>query len=64
MSSYYAPAYHPIEKVIRKAFWIDDYFEHHCYGIQFEGDKRVYSQSEVQIPIDKVFVEDSRIAQR
>ncbi len=44
MSSYYAPAYHPVERVIRKAFWIDDHFGPH-------------RAEQCEIPMDKVFVE-------
>lgn len=56
MSTFCAAAYHPKEKVIRKALWIDDYFAPHEYGISFDGDDFVYRPNEVKIPTDVVFV--------
>lgn len=60
MSSYEDSAYHPPTNTIRKAYWVDDYFGKHQYGIQFVGlgDDKVYHPEEVMIPTDKVFVED------
>lgn len=56
MSNYEAPAYHPTEKVIRAAVFIDNYYGQHQYGVQFSGDPRVYKAAETRIPLDVVFV--------
>ena len=59
MSSYYAPAYHPVERVIRKAFWIDDHFGPLEYGVQFDSGP-VFRAEQCEIPMDKVFVETEK----
>lgn len=56
MSNYTRSAYHPKEKVIRAANWLDDYFGRHIYGVSFPGDDHVYRTHEVEIPVDIVFV--------
>lgn len=55
MSNYFAPVHHPIEKVIRAAFWIDDYFGNHKYGVRFDPDGPVFKPSEVDIPTGAEF---------
>ena len=58
MSSYRAAAYDPDKNIIRTAWWIDDYFGKHKYGVQFDaGVGRVYEPSAVQIPLDVEFVQ-------
>ena len=61
MSDYYQAAYHPGERVIRAARWIDNYFGHHQYGVKFEDDTKVYHPKEVEIPLDVVFVPSKRV---
>jgi len=56
MSNFGRAAYHPKEKVVRAANWIDDHFGHHEYGVSFPGDQHVYRPSEVEIPLDVVFI--------
>lgn len=59
MSNFVRAAYHPEEKVIRAAYFLDDYFGQHRYGVGFEGDPMVYPIRDCEIPLDKVFVEKS-----
>ena len=61
MSDYYQAAYHPGERVIRAARWIDNYFGHHQYGVKFEDDTKVYHPKEIEIPLDVVFVPSKRV---
>lgn len=49
MSSYYAAAIHPVTGKIEEAFWIDDYFGPHRYGVRF-SDGRVFPEHEVKLP--------------
>lgn len=56
MSSYLGPAYNPVEKVIRAAFWMDDYFGPHQYGVRFDECGEVFREDRCKIPIDKTFV--------
>ena len=37
MSNYTRAAYHPKEKVVRAANWLDDHFGKHEYGVSFPG---------------------------
>lgn len=57
MSDFTRPAYHPRTKTVRNAYWMDNYFGHHNYGVQFEGDDVVYSPEQVEVPRGKVFEE-------
>lgn len=57
MSSFVQAAYHPTERRIRAAAFIDDYFGPHDYGVRFDEGGPVFRPKEVVIPIDKVFVE-------
>ena len=59
MSSYNRAAYHPPTNTVRTAYWQDDYFGRHQYGVMFAIDEKVYRPDEVIIPLDKVFVEES-----
>lgn len=56
MSNYIKPAYHPVEKVVRVAHFLDNHFGHHQYGVQFPGDTHVFKPAETDIPLDVVFV--------
>lgn len=56
MSNFTQAAYHPREKVVRAATFIDNYFGQHQYGVQFSGDAHVYKARETLIPLDVVFV--------
>ena len=56
MSNYTRSAYHPKEKVVRAAIWLDDHFGPHQYGVSFQGDEHVYKPQETEIPLDVVFV--------
>ena len=56
MSNFTRAAYHPKEKVVRAAHFIDDHFGHHGYGVKFPGDPHVYRADETIIPLDVVFV--------
>lgn len=56
MSNFTQPAYHPREKTVRAANFLDDYFGRHEYGVQFPGDQHVYKHHETRIPLDVVFV--------
>lgn len=42
MSSYTKITRHPQTGAWEKAFWIDDYFGSHVYGVQFKSDNKVY----------------------
>lgn len=56
MSNFIQPAYHPVEKVVRAAHFLDNHFGHHQYGVQFPGDAHVFKRAETDIPLDVVFV--------
>lgn len=56
MSNYSRAAYHPRERVVRAANWLDDHFGRHQYGVQFPGDGHVYRPEEVEIPLGTVFI--------
>lgn len=49
MSSYYAKAYHPKTGKLEEAMFVDDYYDHHSYGVKF-GDQSVYPIEKVKIP--------------
>lgn len=57
MSNFSRTAYHPVEKVVRAAIWLDDYFGRHQYGVQFDVGGKVYRPADVEIPLDMVFEE-------
>lgn len=59
MSNFTGAAYHPKEKVIRAAMFLDDHFGPHEYGVLFSDDPHVYRDHETHIPIDVVFVPKS-----
>ena len=42
MSSYYEETIHPKTRKLQRAFWIDDYFGRHQYGVRFDGEETVY----------------------
>jgi len=58
VSSYQAAAYHPYEQRIRTAVWIDDWFGQHRYGVKFDDSGPVFRPEQVEIPLDKIFVEE------
>jgi len=60
MSNFPRAAYHPKEKVVRAAMFVDDYFGQHEYGVCFLGDEHVYKPAEVEIPLDIVFIPSER----
>lgn len=64
MSNFSMACYHPKERVIRAAAWIDDYFGRHEYGVQFDPDGEVFRVREVDIPLDKIFAEDAPCCQK
>lgn len=66
MSNFSSPAYHPKEKVIRVAAFMDDYFGPHEYGVRFPGDAHVYKEHETRIPHEVVFapIDDAQNAAR
>jgi len=55
MSNFARSAYHPVEKVVRHANWIDNHFGPHQYGVSFPGDDSVYTPNDVEIPLSTVF---------
>ena len=61
MSNYKEAAYNPVRKTIEGAWWLDDYFGRHEYGVRFVADdgpgSPVYRPSEVRIPSDRTFRE-------
>jgi hypothetical protein len=56
MSNFGRAAYHPKEKVVRAANWLDDHFGPHKYGVSFPGDPHVYRPEATDIPLDVEFV--------
>lgn len=56
MSNFVRAAYHPKEKVVRAATYLDNHFGHYEYGVSFSGDPHVYKPDETEIPLDMVFV--------
>ena len=63
MSNFYRSAYHPPTNTVKQASWLDDYFGKHRYGVRFDGDETVYTPDEVEIPMDRVFVEEDYVIQ-
>ena len=55
MSNFTRAAYHPKEKVVRAAIYLDDHFGQHEFGVMFSGDPHVYKPRETDIPLDVVF---------
>lgn len=63
MSTYSKVTRHPQTGKWEIAEWIDDYFGHHIYGVQFESDKKVYPTELVeQKDIKNFWAEDVRNA--
>lgn len=56
MSNFVRAAYHPKEKVVRAAQFLDNFFGRHQYGVRFSGDTHVYRDDETDIPLDVVFI--------
>jgi hypothetical protein len=50
MSTYSEKTWHPVERRLRNAQWIDDYFGRHQYGVRFDGEDHVYRPEEVNPP--------------
>ncbi len=50
MSSYKDLAYDPASRTVREAWFIDDYFGKHRYGVRFDDDGEVYRPEQVAIP--------------
>lgn len=51
MSTYNKITRHPQTGKWENALWIDDYFGHHIYGVEFKSDSKVY-------PIDLINSKD------
>ena len=49
MSSYKGKARDPADGKIKDAWWIDDYFGRHQYGVKFVEDGRAYRPKEVWV---------------
>ncbi len=56
MSNYRQAAYDPESQTVRTAWWMDDWFGKHQYGVRFDDGGKVYKPAEVEIPLDVVFV--------
>lgn len=57
MSNFTRAAYHPVEKCVRAAAWLDNHFGPHQYGVRFSGRQdEVFKPSEVEVPLDTIFV--------
>ena len=50
MSNHYDDAYDPVSKTVRKAWWLDNYFGKHRYGVQFDEGGPIYRPEEVAVP--------------
>lgn len=49
MSSYKGKIYHPENpKLIVEAMFIDDYFGQHKYGVQIDGEDKVYRREDIE----------------
>lgn len=59
MSSYFAPAIHPVRKTVELADFLDDYFGRHQYGVRFDNDGRIWRENEVELPTQKPGGEDA-----
>ena len=59
MSNFIEPTYHPIKKKMLYAYWIDDYFGKHKYGIKFVNEDRVFSEKELDEIKNKLDLPDS-----
>ena len=55
MSNFSRMTFHPRTGKIECAFWIDDKFGKHIYGVQFPSDGSVYHEDEVQ-PLSRDWV--------
>ena len=51
MSTYKAPAIHPDTGEIEMAWFIDDYFGRHRYGVEF-SDGKIFPETVVKLPLD------------
>lgn len=49
MSTYQKTTKNPVTGKWEKAVWIDDYFGNHHYGVQFEGEEKVYDPEDVEL---------------
>lgn len=57
MSNYRATAIHPVTGENTIADFLDNYFGHHRYGVQFAGEEKVYPIDDVEVPTDMGVVE-------
>ncbi len=60
MSNFSRVAWHPKERRARLANWMDNYFDHYVYGVQFPGDSHVYKINEVEFPTDLILVPETK----
>lgn len=64
MSNYHAKTVHPMTGEVKDAFWMDDYFGRHRYGVRFEGEDTVFHESAIT-PTDDPYREiEALTAQR
>jgi hypothetical protein len=56
MSNYFEARYHPVEKVVRTAMMLDDYFGKYQYGVQFDTGGPVFQPKDCDIPLNTIFV--------
>ena len=49
MSDFNKNTKHPITGEFKNAWWLDDYFGRHNYGVNFEGENRVYDVKEYDL---------------
>lgn len=50
MSCYYATAINPRTGKEERAFFIDDYFGRHKYGVKFDGEDEVHREKDIRFP--------------
>ncbi len=63
MSCYYQMAKHPVTGIPEEAFWIDDYYGHHEYGVKF-SDGQVFRPSVVDKMANVPTIEQVKITNR
>jgi hypothetical protein len=49
MSSYHRSTKHPVTGEWQEAFWIDDYYGKHVYGVRFPNDEKVYDTRDYEL---------------
>ena len=66
MSNFIRAAYDPRDGKIKAAWFFDDHFDKHVYGVRFPDDAtdHYFSTHEVEIPTDRVFVEEGLLKKK